>query len=127
MFAGLAHLGMAEIFGSFTRAAERSRQATDLAERHGWSDEPAAGTAYLTLAAVTAWITPSVRLPAHPGRPEAETGAVLTPAHRRRARDARPAALRRRSTGPAEPSDAGRAEGLRDQLKEYPYADSAAG
>ena len=34
---------------SFTRAAERGRQAIELAERHGWTDEPAAGIAYQTL------------------------------------------------------------------------------
>jgi LuxR family transcriptional regulator, maltose regulon positive regulatory protein len=37
------------------RAAERSRQAIELAERHGWTDEPAAGYAYALLGGVLAW------------------------------------------------------------------------
>src|SRR4029077_15479028 len=36
-------------------AVERSRQAVELAERHGWTDEPAAGVAYMMLANVLAW------------------------------------------------------------------------
>jgi tetratricopeptide (TPR) repeat protein len=51
-FTGLAYLAAAEIYRSAARAAERSRQAIELAERHGWTDEPAAGTAYITLASV---------------------------------------------------------------------------
>jgi LuxR family transcriptional regulator, maltose regulon positive regulatory protein len=39
----------------FPRAAERSRQAIDLAERHGWTDDPAACTAFMTLGAALAW------------------------------------------------------------------------
>jgi LuxR family transcriptional regulator, maltose regulon positive regulatory protein len=39
----------------FARAAELSRQAIDLAERHGWTDDPAACTAYMTLGAALAW------------------------------------------------------------------------
>jgi LuxR family maltose regulon positive regulatory protein len=50
-FTGLAHQAAIEIFWSFTRAAERSRQAVELAERHGWTDDPAAGIAYVWLAA----------------------------------------------------------------------------
>ena len=53
-FTGLAYLAAVEIFRSFARAAERSRQAIELAERHGWTDEPAAGLAYVTLGAVLA-------------------------------------------------------------------------
>jgi LuxR family transcriptional regulator, maltose regulon positive regulatory protein len=48
-FTGLAHQAAVEIFRSFARAAERSRQAVELAERHGWTDEPAAGIAYQVL------------------------------------------------------------------------------
>ena len=51
-FTGLAHQAAMEIFRSSTRAVERSRQAIELAERHGWTDEPAAATAYLALGAV---------------------------------------------------------------------------
>jgi len=39
----------------FPRAAERSRQAIDLAERNGWTDDPAACGAYMTLGAALAW------------------------------------------------------------------------
>jgi LuxR family maltose regulon positive regulatory protein len=39
----------------FPRAAERSRQAIDLAERHGWTDDPDACNAYMTLGAALAW------------------------------------------------------------------------
>jgi LuxR family maltose regulon positive regulatory protein len=48
-FTGMAYQAAVEIFGSFARAAERSRQAIELAERHGWTDEPAAGIAYQVL------------------------------------------------------------------------------
>jgi len=54
-FSGLAYLAEVEIYRSFARAAERSRQAIELARRHGWTDEPAAGIAYLTLGSVLAW------------------------------------------------------------------------
>ena len=37
------------------RAAELSRRAIDLAERHGWTDETAAGIAYMALGSVLAW------------------------------------------------------------------------
>jgi LuxR family transcriptional regulator, maltose regulon positive regulatory protein len=46
-FTGLAHRATIEIYRSFARTAERSRQAIELAERHGWTDEPAAGVAFL--------------------------------------------------------------------------------
>jgi LuxR family transcriptional regulator, maltose regulon positive regulatory protein len=39
----------------FPRAAERSRQAIDLAERHGWTDDPDACNAFMTLGAALAW------------------------------------------------------------------------
>ena len=54
-FLGLAHQAAIEIYRSFARAAERSTQAIELAERHGWTDEPAAGVAYVTLAGALAW------------------------------------------------------------------------
>jgi LuxR family maltose regulon positive regulatory protein len=50
-FTGLAHQATIEIYRSFTRTAERTRQAIGLAERHGWTEEPAAGIAYLRLGA----------------------------------------------------------------------------
>jgi LuxR family transcriptional regulator, maltose regulon positive regulatory protein len=39
----------------FLRAAERARQAIDLAERHGWTDDPDACNALMTLGAALAW------------------------------------------------------------------------
>jgi LuxR family transcriptional regulator, maltose regulon positive regulatory protein len=39
----------------FPQAAQRSRQAIDLAERHGWADDPAACTAFMTMGAALAW------------------------------------------------------------------------
>ncbi len=54
-FSGLAHQAVIETYRSLARAAERSRQAIELAERHGWADEPTAGTAYVMLGAALAW------------------------------------------------------------------------
>jgi LuxR family maltose regulon positive regulatory protein len=54
-FSGLAYQAVSEIPRSFTQAAERSRQAIELARRHGWTDEIAAGYAYAALAAGLAW------------------------------------------------------------------------
>ena len=45
-FSGLAHQAVIETYRSFPLAAERCTQAIELAERHGWADEPTAGTAY---------------------------------------------------------------------------------
>jgi LuxR family transcriptional regulator, maltose regulon positive regulatory protein len=39
----------------FPRAAERGRQAIELAERHGWTDDPDACNAFMTLGAALAW------------------------------------------------------------------------
>ena len=48
---GLAHQAAIEGFrSSYSLAAERSLQAIELARRHGWTDEPAAGIAYVILA-----------------------------------------------------------------------------
>ena len=56
-FSGLAYQAAVQIYlsWSFARAAEPSRQAVELARRHGWTDEPAAGIAYVVLATVLAW------------------------------------------------------------------------
>jgi LuxR family maltose regulon positive regulatory protein len=54
-FTGLAHQATVEVYRSFARAAELGMQAAELAGRHGWSDEPLAGTAYLALGAVLVW------------------------------------------------------------------------
>jgi LuxR family transcriptional regulator, maltose regulon positive regulatory protein len=54
-FTGLAHLAAVEMFRSYERAAERSRQAMELAERHGWASDPAAGTACMALGTMLTW------------------------------------------------------------------------
>jgi LuxR family transcriptional regulator, maltose regulon positive regulatory protein len=40
---------------SYARALEGGRQAIELAERHGWTDDPAAGVACVSLGSVLAW------------------------------------------------------------------------
>jgi LuxR family transcriptional regulator, maltose regulon positive regulatory protein len=52
---GLVYQSWAEIYSSFTRAAERARQAVELAERHGWGDDSMAGIASMLLGAVLVW------------------------------------------------------------------------
>jgi len=54
-FIALAHQSAGEVTRSLLRAAELSRRAIDLAERHGWTDETAAGIAYMALGSVLAW------------------------------------------------------------------------
>jgi len=54
-FTGLAYQAAAGMYQSFTQAAERGRRAIELAERNGWTDEPAAGLAYVILGAILAW------------------------------------------------------------------------
>ena len=54
-FTGLAHLAPVEMFRSYSRAAERSRHAIELAERHGWASDPAAGTACMALGTMLTW------------------------------------------------------------------------
>jgi LuxR family maltose regulon positive regulatory protein len=51
-FTGLAYLAAVEIYRSAGRAAERSMQAIELARQHGWTEDPAAGIAYLTFGSV---------------------------------------------------------------------------
>jgi LuxR family transcriptional regulator, maltose regulon positive regulatory protein len=54
-FSGLVYAAAIAFYRSFALALERGRQAAELAERHGWTDEPAVGTASLTVGAVLAW------------------------------------------------------------------------
>jgi LuxR family transcriptional regulator, maltose regulon positive regulatory protein len=54
-FTGLAHLAPVAMFRSYSRAAERSRQAIELAEQHGWASDPAAGTACMALGTMLTW------------------------------------------------------------------------
>jgi hypothetical protein len=46
---GLAHWAQLGSWRSFPLGAQRSRQAIELAERHGWADEPITGFAHLAL------------------------------------------------------------------------------
>jgi LuxR family maltose regulon positive regulatory protein len=54
-FMALAYQAAVAISSSYERAAERSLQTVELARRHGWTDEPTVGIAYLVLALVQAW------------------------------------------------------------------------
>ncbi|MBO0815905.1 MAG: LuxR family transcriptional regulator, partial [Actinobacteria bacterium] len=82
-FTGQAFQTAAGLYQSFTRAAERGRQAIELAQRHGWADEPAAGLAYVILGAMLAWqmrpgeAEPWVQRAERVLRAETEPAAVL--------------------------------------------------
>ena len=54
-FASLVHWARAELGRSFALVLEPSRQAIELAGRHGWTDDPLTGDAYLALGAALAW------------------------------------------------------------------------
>ena len=54
-FTGLAYQALHEVYHSFARAAERGRAAVELAERHGWTGDPAAGMACTAVAVVLVW------------------------------------------------------------------------
>jgi LuxR family transcriptional regulator, maltose regulon positive regulatory protein len=54
-FSGLADQALNESRRSLERAAERSRQVIELAEQHGWADEPPAALTYGVLGATLAW------------------------------------------------------------------------
>ena len=55
-FMGLVHRAETELNRPFfPRAAERGRQAIDLAERHGWTDDSDACNAFMALGAALAW------------------------------------------------------------------------
>ena len=54
-FTGLVYQSSIEYFRSFALAAKHSRQAAELAERHGWPDAAAAGLASLTVGGVLTW------------------------------------------------------------------------
>jgi LuxR family maltose regulon positive regulatory protein len=49
------HLAVAEMDQSFAQAARRSRQAIDLARRHGWTDWSGDGVSFAVLADMLAW------------------------------------------------------------------------
>jgi LuxR family transcriptional regulator, maltose regulon positive regulatory protein len=48
-FTGLVYQAAIEMLRSFTRPADCGRRAIELAERHGWTDEPTIGIAYQVL------------------------------------------------------------------------------
>ena len=54
-FTGLVYAAVIEFYGSASLAVEHGRQAAELAEQHGWADEPGADIASLTVGAVLAW------------------------------------------------------------------------
>src|SRR5215469_5287191 len=54
-FTGLAYQAEIEFLRSFALAVDRGRRAVELAERHGWGDEPAAGQASVLVARVLIW------------------------------------------------------------------------
>jgi len=54
-FTGLAYQASHEFYHSFAEAAERGRRAVELAERHGWTDDPAVGIACMMVAVVLVW------------------------------------------------------------------------
>ncbi|TQL97023.1 LuxR family maltose regulon positive regulatory protein [Actinoallomurus bryophytorum] len=86
---GLAYQAATEFNRSLTRSAEHSWQAVKLAERHGWTDEPAAGPAYMMLGAVLAWqgrpgeAEPWVQRAERTVRAEADPAAALGVLHLR--------------------------------------------
>ena len=54
-FTGLAHRALGELYHSCAWAAESGRQAVELAERHGWTGDPAVGIACMAVAVVLVW------------------------------------------------------------------------
>jgi LuxR family transcriptional regulator, maltose regulon positive regulatory protein len=82
-FSSLAYQAATELYRSFARAEEYSMPAIELAERHGWTDEPATGIACLNHGAVLAWqgrleeAGPWVQRAERVLRAEAEPAAVL--------------------------------------------------
>jgi LuxR family transcriptional regulator, maltose regulon positive regulatory protein len=99
-FTSLAYQAVGEFYRSFPRATERCVQAVELAREHGWTDEPAAGIAYMRLGSVLVWqgrpeeAEPWVQLAERTIRAEAEPAAALGVHHvrglleRARGRDA---------------------------------------
>jgi LuxR family transcriptional regulator, maltose regulon positive regulatory protein len=54
-FMALIYRGVVELTRQIPLAAGPSRQAIELAERHGWTDDPFAGLAYMTFGSALAW------------------------------------------------------------------------
>jgi LuxR family maltose regulon positive regulatory protein len=54
-FTGLAYQAPHVFYHSFAQGAERARRAVELAERHGWTDDPAVGVACTVIGLVLVW------------------------------------------------------------------------
>jgi LuxR family maltose regulon positive regulatory protein len=54
-FTGLVYAAVIELYGSASLAVEHGRQAAELAEQHGWADEPGAGFANVVVGGVLTW------------------------------------------------------------------------
>jgi LuxR family transcriptional regulator, maltose regulon positive regulatory protein len=82
-FTGLAYQAAIEVYRSYAVATELSTRAVELAGRHGWTDESAAGQAYgilgvvLTLQGRLEEAEPWVRRAEHTVRAEAQPGTGL--------------------------------------------------
>ncbi len=82
-FAGLVYGARAAALRSFALVAEFSTQAIELAGRHGWTDDPLIGDAYLVLGAALVWrgrldeAEPWIQRAERAVRAEAEPGAAL--------------------------------------------------
>jgi LuxR family maltose regulon positive regulatory protein len=82
-FTGLAYQTAAAMYTSFALATECGMQAVELARRHGWTDEPAAGMACNVLGVVLAWqgrpeeAEPWIQRAERSVRAEAEPAAAL--------------------------------------------------
>jgi LuxR family transcriptional regulator, maltose regulon positive regulatory protein len=82
-FTGLAYQAAIAFSRSFALAVERGRQAAELAERHGWTSEPAIGWASAMVARVLIWqgrleeAEPWIQRAEQTLRAEAEPAAVL--------------------------------------------------
>jgi LuxR family transcriptional regulator, maltose regulon positive regulatory protein len=88
-FIALAYQAEIELFGSFTRAGKYGRQAIELAEQHGWTDELAAACAYAAVGAELTWrgqledAEPWIQRAERTARPEADPAAALVICHLR--------------------------------------------
>jgi LuxR family transcriptional regulator, maltose regulon positive regulatory protein len=82
-FIGLACQAVTKVVPLVLQAGERARQAIELAERHGWTNEPAAGYAYALGGVALIWqgrteeAEPFVRRAERTLRPEAEPAVAL--------------------------------------------------
>ena len=82
-FAGLVYGARAVTARSFALVTEFSTQAIELAGRHGWTDDPLIGDAYLILGAALVWrgrldeAEPWIQRAERAVRAEAEPGAAL--------------------------------------------------